>query len=68
MHSPTHNSHTHCQAAHSSRTSQILSKSMPEPAHGRKEKEKEKRGTTKPIRNTLRDTSHSQTVMYLLRY
>lgn len=33
---PTHNSHTHCQAAQSSRTSQSLSKSVAAPTHGRK--------------------------------
>lgn len=32
------NSHTHCQAAQSSRTSQNLSKSVTFPIHGRQEK------------------------------
>ena len=32
------NSHTHCQAAQASRTSQSLSKSVSEPTHGRKKK------------------------------
>jgi len=35
---PTLNSHTHCQAAQSSRTSPSLSKSVSEPMHGRKKK------------------------------
>ncbi len=34
---PTLQSHTHCQAAQSSRTSQSLSKSVSFPTHGRKE-------------------------------
>lgn len=33
---PTLNSHTHCQAAQTSRTSQSLSISVSEPTHGRK--------------------------------
>jgi len=33
---PTLNSHTHCQAAQASLTSQSLSKSVSEPTHGRK--------------------------------
>lgn len=33
---PTLNSHTHCQAAQASRTSQSLSISVPAPTHGRK--------------------------------
>lgn len=33
---PTLNSHTHCQAAQASRTSQSLSISVSEPTHGRK--------------------------------
>jgi len=33
---PKLNSHTHCQAAQTSRTSQSLSKSVPEPTHGRR--------------------------------
>ena len=37
MHNLTHNSHTHCQAAQTSRTRQSLSKSVSEPTHGRKE-------------------------------
>ena len=35
---PTLNSHTHCQAAQSQRTSQSLSKSVSEPTHGQKRK------------------------------
>ena len=35
---PTLNNHTHCQAAHSQRTSQSLSKSVSEPTHGQKRK------------------------------
>ncbi len=35
---PTLNSHTHCQAAQSQRTSQSLSKSVSEPTHGQKGK------------------------------
>ena len=35
---PTLQSHTHCQAAQSSRTSQSLSKSVSFPTHGRKKK------------------------------
>ncbi len=34
---PPLNSHTHCQAAQTSRTSQSLSISVSEPTHGRKE-------------------------------
>ena len=33
---PAHISHTHCQAAQASRTSQSLSKSVSEPTHGQK--------------------------------
>jgi len=36
MNKPTLNSHTHCQAAQTSRTSQSLSISVSEPTHGRK--------------------------------
>jgi hypothetical protein len=36
MKKPTLISHTHCQAALTSRTSQSLSKSVSEPTHGRK--------------------------------
>ncbi len=46
---PTLNSHTHCQAAQSSRTSQSLSKSVSEPTHGRKKKKYDR--TTLAIRN-----------------
>lgn len=35
---PTLNSHTHCQAAQSKRTSQSLSKSVSDPTHGQKKK------------------------------
>lgn len=35
---PTLNSHTHCQAPQSHRTSQSLSKSVSEPTHGQKRK------------------------------
>ena len=35
---PTLNSHTHCQAAQSRRTSQSLSKSVSAPTHGKKKK------------------------------
>lgn len=35
---PTLNSHTHCQAAQSSRTSQSLSKSVSAPVHRQKKK------------------------------
>jgi len=35
---PTLNSHTHCQAAQASRTSQSLSKSVSEPTHGRQKR------------------------------
>ena len=35
---PMLNSHTHCQAAQSQRTSQSLSKSVSEPTHGQKRK------------------------------
>jgi hypothetical protein len=49
MSKPTHNSHTHCQAAQSSRTSQSLSKSVSEPTHGRKKKKYDR--TTLAIRN-----------------
>ena len=35
---PTLNSHTHCQAAQSQRTSQSLSQSVSEPTHGQKRK------------------------------
>jgi len=34
---PALNSHTHCQAAQTSRTNQSLSKSVSEPTHERKE-------------------------------
>jgi len=43
---PTLNSHTHCQAAQSSRTSQSLQKSMPLPT-----RKKESQRTTMSIRN-----------------
>ena len=33
-----HNSHTHCQAAQASSTSQSLSKSVSEPSHGREKR------------------------------
>ena len=46
---PTLNSHTHCQAAQSQRTSQSLSKSVSEPTHGRKKKKYDR--TTMAIRN-----------------
>lgn len=46
---PTLNSHTHCQAAQSSRTNQSLSKSVSEPTHGRKKKKYDR--TTMAIRN-----------------
>ncbi len=35
---PTLDSHTHCQAAQTSRTSQSLSKSVSEPTHGQKKR------------------------------
>tara|TARA_R110002074_G_scaffold696_4_gene3846 strand:+ start:4307 stop:4525 length:219 start_codon:yes stop_codon:yes gene_type:complete len=35
---PTLNSHTHCQAAQSKRTSQSLSKSVSAPTHGQQKK------------------------------
>ena len=59
---PTLQSHTHCQAAQSPSANQSLSKSVSFPAHERKENKK--RGTTIPIRNALRDTAHSQTVVF----
>ncbi len=46
---PTLNSHTHCQAAQGSRTSQSLSKSVSVPTHGRKKKKYDR--TTLAIRN-----------------
>ena len=46
---PTLNSHTHCQAAQNSRTSQSLSKSVSAPAHGQKKKKYDR--TTMAIRN-----------------
>jgi len=46
---PTLNSHTHCQAAQSSRTSQSLSKSVSEPTHGQKKVKYDR--TTMAIRN-----------------
>jgi len=49
MNKPSLNSHTHCQAAQSSRTSQSLSKSVSAPAHGRKKKKYDR--TTLAIRN-----------------
>jgi len=45
---PTLNSHTHCQATQTSRTSQSLSKSLSAPTHGRKRKHD---CTTMAIRN-----------------
>tara|TARA_R110001592_G_scaffold363389_1_gene686879 strand:- start:163 stop:414 length:252 start_codon:yes stop_codon:yes gene_type:complete len=38
---PAHISHTHCQAAQASRTSQSLSKSLSFPAHERKKRKHE---------------------------
>jgi hypothetical protein len=38
MKMPTLNSHTHCQAAQTSRTSQSLSISVSEPTHGQKKR------------------------------
>jgi hypothetical protein len=38
MQSLSLNSHTHCQAAQSQRTSQSLSKSVSEPTHGQKKR------------------------------
>lgn len=46
---PTLNSHTHCQAAQSKRTSQSLSKSVSAPTHGQKKKKYDR--TTMAIRN-----------------
>jgi len=51
---PPHNSHTHCQAAQSSRTSQSLSKSVPYPPHGRKKKKYDRK--TMAIRNAGEST------------
>ncbi len=42
-------SHTHCQAAHASRTNQSLSKSVSEPTHG--QKKKKKNGAQQSIKN-----------------
>ena len=46
---PTLQSHTHCQAAQASRTSQSLSISVSFPAHGRKKRKHD--CTTMAIRN-----------------
>jgi len=46
---PTLNSHTHCQAAQASRTSQSLSISVSEPTHGRQKRKHD--CTTMAIRN-----------------
>jgi len=61
---PILHSHTHCQAAQTSRTSQSLSKSVSEPTHGGKKIKK--RGTI-AIKHALRDTFHSGTVIQYIK-